>query len=72
RASVARQGADRLAVRWDATAYPMAMVRDARTGEILALARGGAAELRAGAGEVEVVLSDGVRSSTRRVAVGGL
>lgn len=72
RASVARQGADRVAVRWDASAYPMAMVRDARTGEILALARGGAAELRAGTGEVEVVLSDGVRSSTRRVAVGGL
>lgn len=72
RASVARQGAERLAVRWDAGAYPMAMVRDARTGEILALARGGMAEVRAGAGEVELVLSDGVRSSTRRVAVGGL
>lgn len=72
RATVARLGADRLSVRWDASAYPMAMVRDARTGEILALARGGAADVRAGAGEVEVVLSDGVRSTPRRVAVGGL
>jgi hypothetical protein len=72
RASVARQGAERLSVRWDASAYPMAMVRDARTGEILALARGGTAEVRAGAGDVELVLSDGVRSSTRRIAAGGL
>ena len=72
RASVSRLGADRLAVRWDARSYPMAMVRDARTGEILALARGGTADVHAGAGEVEVVLSDGVRSTPRRVAVGGL
>jgi hypothetical protein len=71
RASVSRLGADRLAVRWDARSYPMAMVRDARTGEILALARGGTADVQAGAGEVEVVLSDGVRSTPRRVAAGG-
>lgn len=72
RATVARLGADRLSVRWDASTYPMVMVRDARTGDILSLARGGAADFRAGAGEVELVLSDGVRSSTRRVPVGGL
>ncbi|HLL46047.1 MAG TPA: hypothetical protein VK399_05045 [Longimicrobiaceae bacterium] len=74
RASVSRQGGGRLAVRWDASAYPMAMVRDARTGEILAMARGGTADVQAGTGsaEVEVVLSDGVRSTPRRVVPGAL
>ncbi|HEX8275066.1 MAG TPA: hypothetical protein VF615_20700 [Longimicrobiaceae bacterium] len=71
RATVARTDANRLAVRWDAAAFPMVMVRDARTGDILSLARGGAAEVRA-SGDVELVVSDGVRSSTRRVAAGGL
>lgn len=71
RVSVARTDANRLAVRWDAAAFPMVMVRDARTGDILALARGGAADVRS-AGDVELVVSDGVRSSTRRVAAGGL
>jgi hypothetical protein len=71
RATVARTDANRVAVRWDAAAFPMVMVRDARTGDILSLARGGAADVRA-TGDVELVVSDGVRSSTRRVAAGGL
>lgn len=72
RLSVGRLGAGRVSVRWDAAAHPMVMVREPGTGTILALARGGAAELRADGQELELVLSDGVRSSTRRVGAGGL
>jgi hypothetical protein len=49
-------------VTWRAPGSPMALVRDARTGEILSFARRGAASLAAPAGSVELLLSDGVRS----------
>ena len=52
---------------WDARAHPGAMVRDPRTGEVLAFLRGGAGVVRTDATELEVVLSDGV--STRRRVV---
>jgi hypothetical protein len=51
-------------LRWDAAASPMVMVRDARSGQILSFARGGRAALSAEAPEVELVTSDGVRSSS--------
>jgi hypothetical protein len=51
-----------VAVRWDAAAHPMIMVRDGRTGEVLSFARGGNVIVPADGGEVELVLSDGVRS----------
>jgi hypothetical protein len=57
---VARQG-EELEVRWD-TAYPMALVRDARTGEILAFARGGQGRVAA-AGAVRVDLLNGVTAT---------
>jgi hypothetical protein len=62
---VDRLAGDRLRVRWDAARHPMALVRDARTGEVLALARQGETVLRAvgrAPAEVEVLVSDGVRS----------
>ena len=64
---VARRVAGGVALHWDATAHPMLMVRDARTGQILSFARGGDANVAAVSGELEVVLSDRVRS--RRVQV---
>ncbi len=51
-------------LRWD-PAYPMAVVRDARTGHILSFARGGAARVPAGAAGVTVDLSDGVSTLPR-------
>jgi hypothetical protein len=48
-------------LEWDAAAYPMVMVRDARSGEVLSFARGGRATVPVG-GEVELTASDGVRS----------
>jgi hypothetical protein len=56
-------------IQWDARAHPMVMVRDARTGEVLSLARGGSAELPGVRHEVDLVLSNGVTSNARRVPV---
>jgi hypothetical protein len=56
-----------LAVRWDAAAHPMIMVRDVRTGEVLSFARGGSVVLPADGSEVELVMSDGVRSRSATV-----
>jgi hypothetical protein len=64
---VARRVAGGVALHWDANAHPMVMVRDARTGQILSFARGGDASVAAGNAELDVVLSDRVRS--RRVQV---
>ena len=55
-------------VTWDAATYPMAMVRDAVTGEILSFARGGAATLWTRSRQFDVTFSDGVRSLVQRVA----
>jgi hypothetical protein len=50
-----------VSLQWDAAAHPMVMVRDARSGEVLSLARGGSVTVPA-MGDVELVASDGVRS----------
>jgi hypothetical protein len=52
-------------VGWDAFAQPGAMVRDARTGEVLAFLRGGSGVVWTDAPEIELVLSDGVRSRSQ-------
>ncbi len=58
-----------VAVSWDGAAHPMALVRDARTGEILSFARGGSATVWTDRDDLELVLSDGVRSHARLVSV---
>jgi hypothetical protein len=58
-----------MGIRWDARVHPMAMVRDAQTGEVLSLARGGSVQLPGFRREVDLVLSNGVTSSVRRVPV---
>jgi hypothetical protein len=65
----AHEGGDRLRLRWDAGAYPMALVRDAATGEILSFARGGDAVLESGATTLDVTFSDGARSRHERLPV---
>lgn len=54
---------------WDAASHPMALVRNAATGEILSFARGGEIVLRTVAEELDIQLSDGVRVERRRVVV---
>jgi hypothetical protein len=58
----ARRVAGGVALRWDAAAHPMVMVRDPRTGEVLSFARGGQVEVSTSRAELEVVGSDGVSS----------
>jgi hypothetical protein len=58
-----------MGIQWDAGAHPMIMVRDAQTGEVLSLARGGSVQIPSPGHEVDIVLSDGVKSSVRRVTV---
>jgi hypothetical protein len=66
---VRRAGAGKVGLRWDARAHPMIMVRDTETGEVLSLARGGDAQLSTLKGHLDLVLSDGVKSRVKRVAV---
>jgi hypothetical protein len=56
-------------VSWSAPSVRGVLVRDARTGDVLSLARGRGAQFEAGAGDVELIVSDGVRSHVRRAAV---
>jgi len=58
-ATAARYGSE-LELRWD-PAYPLAVIRDARTGEILSFARNGVGRVQA-AGPVTIELSEGVSS----------
>jgi hypothetical protein len=58
-----------VALRWDAVSHPMVMVRDAATGEILSLARGGAAEVFTERTNLDLVVSNRVQSRPMRVVV---
>jgi hypothetical protein len=58
------RGADgRGTLQWDARLHPMVMVRDAASGRILSLARGGSVRLPRGVNRVDATLSDGARST---------
>ncbi|HSJ13415.1 MAG TPA: zinc-dependent metalloprotease family protein, partial [Longimicrobiales bacterium] len=65
-----RRGSSRVRLEWDAARHPVVLVRDARTGAVLSFARGGDVELVSDAAELDVHLSDGVRSARRRLQVG--
>jgi hypothetical protein len=66
-ASVTKVSPTRAAVRWDASAYPLVVVRDAVTGSILSLARGGTANVATTEGhDVELIVSDGIHSLANR------
>ncbi|HEX6036841.1 hypothetical protein [Longimicrobium sp.] len=69
RFSVSGAAGGRAEVRWEAARHPLTVVRDGRTGEILAFARGGVANVRTDAPELELLFSDGVRTTSRRVRV---
>jgi hypothetical protein len=55
-------GGSQARLEWNAASYPMAMVRDASSGAILAFARGGAMNLAVTGRQLDVTFSDGVRS----------
>jgi hypothetical protein len=59
----------RVDVRWGSQTARMALIRDRQTGQVLSFARGGSAQVRARSTDLEVILSDGVRSVRRQVRV---
>ena len=66
---VSRSGSGRVALRWDAAKSPMIMVRDPVSGDILSLARGGAAEVETTRTDLSLTVSDRVGSRDLRVRV---
>jgi len=65
--SVKVVSASRAEVAWNSLRYPMAMVRDSATGEILSFLRASGNGFAASGRTVDIVFSDGIRSETRRV-----
>jgi hypothetical protein len=59
-ATVSPVDAGTVEVSWNAAAYPMALIRDAGTGQVLSFARGGVARVAAPGAELEITLSNGV------------
>ncbi|MBL0169145.1 MAG: hypothetical protein IPP90_00240 [Gemmatimonadaceae bacterium] len=57
--------AGRMRVRWNAAQYPMAMVRDAATGQVMGYLRRSGDAVVSGGRRLELVYSDGVRSVIR-------
>jgi hypothetical protein len=55
-------GGRRMEVHWDANAHPVVMLRDARTGEVRGFLRGGDATIEDAPDNLELQLSDGVKS----------
>jgi hypothetical protein len=67
----ARPAPGRVSVRWNGSTYPMVMVRDAVTGQVLSFASGGSADIVTDRSDLEVQLSNGVGGRSVRVAVPG-
>ena len=64
-----RIGGPRSRLEWDSNAYPMALVRDPATGQILSFARGGRLDIAVPGQELDVTFSDGVKSTRQRIPV---
>ena len=58
----------RVRLRWNAAAYPLLVLRDPASGRILQFARGGTALVPAVSGEIDLVASNGVRTTTFRLS----
>jgi hypothetical protein len=64
-----RPSGDALRVRWDAGHFPLVQLRDPHTGTVLAVGRDGELLFPGGHVELEVMLSDGVRSAVTRARI---
>jgi hypothetical protein len=60
-----RPNAQQVELNWDGTRYPVVMVRDATTGQVLSFARGGSVRLWTRSAAFRLIFSDGVRSVER-------
>ena len=70
-ADIAAEASDRARVKWNAASFPMMVVRDAETGQILSFARGGDMSIATRKSDVELIVTDGVRSAAKRLRVRG-
>jgi hypothetical protein len=64
-----RDSRDGVRIRWSDPAIKGVMVRDARTGAILSFGRDGEALVSGTSSEIELTVSDGVRSTRSRVSI---
>jgi peptidase M66-like protein len=62
-----RSAPGRVRVSWNAASARVALVRDARNGQILTIARGGVVELQTPSDDLEITVSDGVKSTKSRI-----
>ena len=62
-----RTTSGRIRVNWNASASRAALIRDLRTGAILSIARGGTIDVHTSSDDLEVTLSDGVKSVRSRI-----
>ena len=67
--AIGRRVGREVRLEWPRAELPMALVRDARTGQVLSFARGGAARVETGARNLDVTFSDGLRSVRTTVEV---
>ena len=67
--TASRMASGGVLLTWDAGRFPMVMVRDPENGQILAFGRGGQVEVATDRTTLEIVVSDGVRSSTTTVTL---
>ena len=58
-----RATAGGVSLAWNAQRYPLVVVRDAHSGEILSFARNGVAQIETPSRDLELTLSDGVQST---------
>ena len=65
----ARREGQAVVLQWDASVHPTIMVRDPDTGTVLSFARGGNARVWTSKGELDLELSDGVKSQRLRLAI---
>ncbi|GLH74968.1 hypothetical protein GETHLI_34700 [Geothrix limicola] len=65
--SAQRQAGGKVQLAWDASLHPAALVRDADSGEVIAILSGGRQTITATSRRLDVVLSDGVSGPTHHL-----
>jgi hypothetical protein len=62
-----RTAPGRIRVTWNPASARIAMIRDARSGQVLSFSRTGSVDVRTASDDIEVTLSDGVKSIRSRI-----
>jgi hypothetical protein len=66
---ISRPDPQQIELRWNVALYPMVMVRDQATGQVLSFARGGLARIWSASTQLDLLFSDGVRSPVRQYRI---